>query len=343
MSHVLAVAFLALMAWSSIGCESLRQPTAAEVAALNEIQPMRRRMGAVEQQVEGKAERERVDQLADVAQRADQGALKAGSMAEGAERRAAQLEAAGRRTESELRRTESELRDEIGAVKKTLQSQTAVLSALEERLGVVEQTSRDVRERARAVPPSGPTSADWRKAQDKFRAEMVVMQVKMEVAALAGLGVGQVEHVELAGFLSGSADISPVMEADARTRAQIEALKRLVVEGRAEVIQIVSFEDRVPCRRAERDCSTIALRRGLNTASYLGAPKGAVDARSPTDRWGPPAENRRVVVFYVTKGGARVAPAQGSARTPAQGSIRPLPPTAPSAPPAATSTTARPR
>jgi hypothetical protein len=330
MSHALAVAFLALMAWSSTGCESFRQPTAAEIAALNELQPMRGRVGAVEQQVEGKADRQQVEQLADVAQRADQGARKAAGLAEGAEQRAAEFEAAGRRAESELRA-------EIAAVKKTLQSQTGLLSALEERLAGVEQTNRQMRERVRALRPSGPARADWRKTPDKARSDMVVMQVKMEVAALAGLGVGQVEHVDLAGFLSGSADISPVMEADPRARAQIEALKRLVVEGRAEILQIVSFEDKVPCRRAEQDCSTIGLRRGLNTASYLGAPKGAVDARAPTDRWGPPPENRRVVVFYVSKSGARTTPGLGSARP-----VAPL--TAPSAPPPApTSATARPR
>ena len=157
------------------------------------------------------------------------------------------------------------------------------------------------------------------------------------MAAFAGIGAGQVDHVELAGFLPGSADISPVMDADQRARAQIEALKRMLAEGRAEVIQIASFDDKLPCRQAAHDCRTIGLRRGLNTASFLGAPKGAVDARAPTDRWGPPAENRRVVVFYVKKDGAQLAPAPGPGRptTPAA---------APSGPPAATTpTTARPR
>ena len=73
------VALLALIAWSSTGCES--------ISALTEIEPMVQRVGALESQVEGKADRKQVEQLADVAQRADQGALRAGDLAQGAERR----------------------------------------------------------------------------------------------------------------------------------------------------------------------------------------------------------------------------------------------------------------
>jgi hypothetical protein len=331
MSHVLAVAFLALIAWSSIGCES--------ISALTEIEPMAQRVGALESQVEGKADRRQVEQLADVAQRAGEGALRAGDLAQGVERRIAKVEAAGLRSESELRA-------EISALKKGIQSQTAALRALEERLAVVQQVNRERRAPARAAGPSWPPpsagsrkaqDAESRKAQDKLRTEGVLTQVKADVAALAGIGAGQLDVVDLAGFLPGSADISPVMEADQRARAQIEALKRMLAEGRAEVIQIASFDDKLPCRQAAHDCRTVGLRRGLNTASFLGAPKGAVDARAPTDRWGSPAENRRVVVFYVRKNGAQLAPSPGAGRptTPAA---------APSIPPAATTpTTARPR
>jgi hypothetical protein len=322
MSHVFAVALLGLIACSTVSCESL--------SALTEIDPLARRIDAVEGAIGGKADRQQVDQLANLAQRADQDALKAGDLAQSAERKAVQVDVAGRRSESELRA-------EISRMKKVLELQTATLNALEERLAVVEQASRDRRARARAAGASSPPSAEARKAQDRLRTNGVLTQVKAEVAGVAGLAPVQVEHVELAGFLQGSADISPVLEADQRARAQIEGLKRLLAEGRAEVIQIAAFEDKLPCRQAEHDCRTIGLRRGLNTASFLGAPKGAVDARAPTDRWGPPAENRRVVVFYVRKDAALSAPAPGSGRPTA-------PATAPPGqPPAATPTTTRPR
>jgi hypothetical protein len=334
MSKAPLLAILALTALSSVACESVRTtPTAAEISALNEMQPMRRRVGDVERHLEGKADRQQVEQVGQVAQRADQGALKArqaaqraGDTAEGATRKLADLEVANRQSESQLRA-------EIDAVKKSLQSQTALLSGLEERLAVVEQISREQRERARTAPPPKPPATVSREVQTKLRTEMVLGQVKSEVASLAGLNTGQLEHVELAGFLSGSADISPVIAADPRAREQVEALKRLMAEGRAEIVQIVSFEDTVPCRRAEQDCRTIGFRRGLNTASYLGAPKGAVDAREPTDRWGPPAENRRVIVLYTRKSPTHAAPASSPAR-----------PAAPSAPAAAApATSARPR
>jgi hypothetical protein len=335
MSNALLLAILALTALSSVACESMRTPTAAEISVLNEMQPMRRRVSDVERHLEGKADRQQVEQVGQVAQRADQGALKArqaaqraGETAEGAGRKLADLEVANRRTESELRA-------EIDAVKKSLQSQTAHLSGLEERLAVVEQISREPREqreRARTAPTPRPPATVSREVQSKLRTETVLTQVKSEAASLAGLSTGQLEHVDLAGFLSGSADISPVIEADPRAREQVEALKRLIAEGRAEIVQIVSFEDTVPCRRAEQDCRTIAFRRGLNTASYLRAPKGAVDAREPTDRWGPPAENRRVIVLYMRKSPTHAGPAPGPARPPA-----------PSAPAAAAPATARPR
>jgi hypothetical protein len=351
MTHVLPVALLALIVWSSVGCETL--------SSLTEIEPMARRLSAIEseiegkadrKQVEGKADRKQVQQIADAAQQAGQGALRAGNQAEGAARKAEGAERKAAQVEAAARLSESELRAEISALKKALKSQTATLSALEERLAVVQQANRERhaadlvrpevgRARSRTAGPSGPPpSAESRKAQERLRTDGVLTQVKAEVAGLAGLGPAQVDHVELAGFLPGSADISPVMEADQRVRAQMEALKRMLGEGRAEVIQIASFEDKEPCRQAAHDCRTIGFRRGLNTASYLGAPKGAVDARPPTDRWGPPAENRRVIVFYIKKDGAPPAPTAGPARptTPAA---------APPGPPAGTTTptTTRPR
>jgi hypothetical protein len=319
MRRTFVMAILTAGSMLGAGCETVRDqgtrpPTAAEVAALNEIQPLRQRLDAVERQVADKVDRAQIDEAAQqiekqVGERVSQG-------------------------ETSSQQSLAELRAQLAVLRQRLESQSSSLGALEERVGSTERLARDTQERVRAQPKGQP-GADARAMQNRLRTEMLLMQVKMEVASASGVNLAQIDHVDVAGFGPGSADLPPVLAASARTRDQLETVKGLVAEGRVEIIKIIAFEDVSRCRRPEdQACNTVGLRRGINTANYLDAPRGTIDAREPTERWGAPADNRRVVVFYVRKGASRAVPALPARISPSSRTSSPTSPLRPPPPPA---------
>jgi hypothetical protein len=145
------------------------------------------------------------------------------------------------------------------------------------------------------------------RGQERLRVQMLLMQLKMELASASGVNTSQIDHAELVGFTSGKAQLEALLAQDPKAREQLNAMRAQLVDGRIKILQIAAFEDTAKCRLPDEECATVGLRRGRAVAAYLKAPITLVQASEPTDRWGSPRENRRVIVFYLKKTPARAA------------------------------------
>jgi hypothetical protein len=206
----------------------------------------------------------------------------------------------------------SDLRREVAAIPRAVAAPQPPptpgldrVATVETRVGSVERLARQIDERLKKLetpsPPKG--RAEQRKSEEKLRADLHMMQEKLEVASAGGVSVGQLLHAEVSGFPSGTAQLEVILDRDRRVREQLDEVKTLYSENKIDVLLVMAYEDQAKCRRLDDEaCNTVALRRGLAVAAYIGAPKNIVEARGHAHKWGSPEENRRVIVFYRRKG-----------------------------------------
>jgi hypothetical protein len=206
----------------------------------------------------------------------------------------------------------ADLRREVAAIPRAAPAPQAPptpgldrVAAVDTRVGSVERLARQIDERLRKLEaPSPPRGrAEQRRSEQKLRADLHMMQEKLEVSSAGGVSVGQVLHAEVSRFPSGTAQLEAILDRDRRAREQLDEVKTLYSESKIDVLLVMAYEDQAKCRRLDDEaCNTVALRRGLAVAAYIGAPKSIVEARGHTYKWGSPEENRRVIVFYRRKG-----------------------------------------
>lgn len=290
------IAIMAVLGWGGLllaGCaEVVDTPRGSEVSMMNDLTTLRTQIGAMETQVGNKADKDVVERKAN-------------------------------RNEVVTARDVSEVKGQVQSISQQTADLQSRLNALQQRMASLEETAnrdlavRDPMERPRRpegtfakTAPVGPTAKG---APGSLRSQVLVVQAKMEVASASGVSASVIEYAEVVGFSAGRADLDALLFQEPRTRAQLDSVKRQLSEGKIEVLTIMAFEDTSKCLSADEKCTTVALRRGWAVAEYLGAPKATVDAREPTDQWGSPRDNRRVLVFYAKRG----TPADKAAATPA--------------------------
>jgi hypothetical protein len=158
---------------------------------------------------------------------------------------------------------------------------------------------RDQQTEQRVASTEQKLAVEATRGQERARTQMLLIQLKMKLAAASGVNADQIEHAEVVGFSSGKAQLERLLAHEPKARERLDAVRAQFGDGKIKLLQIAAFEDQARCSPGNEECATVGLRRGLSVAESLGAPRTLVTTGEPTDRWGTPRENRRVVVFYV--------------------------------------------